>query len=438
MSEMLNIKSTFNEYPSKFWILVGARFIDALGGTMVMPFFALYLTAKFNIGMTQAGVILGLFSVAGMVGSMFGGGLADKFGRRTIVLAGLVISALSSLSFGLVNNLAVFYPLALGVGLFSNMAGPAHGAMVADILPEEKRAEGFGILRVSGNLAWIIGPTLGGFFAVPNNLITVFGSNIGATLATNPYLFLFSMDAVTSVITAIIVYLRIPETKPQVEESDQAAESSMLETFKGYFKVLSDSAYVSFIVTTTLMTLVYLQLYSTFSVYLRDVHAIEPDGYGALMSMNAFMVVLLQFWVTRRVSTRPPLLMMGLGTAFYMVGFTLFGIVSSWNYFAVAMLLVTIGEMIVIPVSQSLVAAFAPEDMRGRYMAIFGLSWGIPQMIGPSAAGLIMDNIDPYLVWYLCGLVSAVALIGFYILHVRTRQRIKTAEAETPPLPSAG
>lgn len=434
---MLNIKSTFNEYPRKFWILVGARFIDAIGATMVMPFFALYLTAKFDIGMTQAGVILGLFSISGMVGSMFGGGLADKFGRRTIVLAGLVFSALSSLSFGLVNNLAAFYPLAIGVGLFSNMAGPAHGAMVADLLSEEKRAEGFGILRVSGNLAWIVGPTLGGFFAVPDNMIMVFGSTVGATLATNPYLFLFSLDAITSAITAFIVYLRIPETRPQVDEIDQAASSSMLETFRGYFKVLSDSAYVSFVVTSTIMTLVYLQLYSTFSVYLRDVHDIAPDGYGALMSMNASIVVILQFWVTRRVSSRPPLLMMGFGTAFYMVGFTIFGFVSSWNFFAMAMLLVTIGEMIVIPVSQSLVAHFAPEDMRGRYMAIFGLSWGVPQMIGPSAAGLIMDNINPYLVWYLCGILSAVAMAGFFILHIKTRQRIKTPETDAKVLPSA-
>ena len=437
MSDMLNIKSTFKEYPSKFWILVGSRFIDGLGGTMVMPFFALYLTAKFGIGMTQAGVILGLFSISGLVGSMFGGGLADKFGRRTIVLAGLVISALSSLSFGLVNNLSAFYPLAIGVGLFSNIAGPAHQAMVADLLPEEKRAEGFGIMRVAGNLSWIIGPTLGGFFAVPDNLMLIFGSTIGATLATNPYLFLFSIDAVTSVITAGIVFAKIPETKPQTDESGVVVEVGMIETFKGYFKVLADSAYISFVFISTLMTLVYLQLYSTFSVYLRDVHQIAPDGYGALMSMNATLVVLLQFWVTRRVSARPPLLMMGLGTAFYMVGFTLFGVVSTWIYFAAAMVLVTIGEMIVIPVSQSLVAQFAPDDMRGRYMAIFGLSWGIPQMIGPSAAGLIMDYIDPYLVWYLCGLLSAVALFGFYILHIRTRRRIQAAESEGATLPSA-
>jgi MFS family permease len=247
---------------------------------------------------------------------------------------------------------------------------------------------------------------------------------------------LFSIDAVTSVITAGIVFAKIPETKPQSDEGDQAVESGMLATFKGYFKVLADSAYISFVLISTLMTLVYLQLYSTFSVYLRDVHAIAPDGYGALMSMNASLVVLLQFWVTRRVSSRPPLLMMGLGTAFYMVGFTLFGIVSTWSYFAVAMVLVTIGEMIVMPVSQALVAHFAPDDMRGRYMAIFGLSWGIPQMIGPAAAGLIMDYIDPYLVWYLCGLLSGIALLGFYILHIRTRNRIQTAETESSPMPS--
>jgi MFS family permease len=159
------INRIYHEFPSKFWIVVLVSFIDRIGGTLLFPFFSLYITQKFNVGMTQAGIILGIFSVFGLVGSMVGGALTDKFGRRRLILFGLVFSALSTLSLGLAKTLAALYPLAVVIGLLSDVAGPANQAMIADLLPEKQRAEGFGILRVAGNMAWIIGPTIGGFVA---------------------------------------------------------------------------------------------------------------------------------------------------------------------------------------------------------------------------------------------------------------------------------
>jgi MFS family permease len=210
----------------------------------------------------------------------------------------------------------------------------------------------------------------------------------------------------------------------------------MATTYKGYFRVLGDRPYAAFLVMAAIMNVVYLQLYSTLSVYLRDVHNIPTQGYGFLMSSNALMVVLLQFWVTRRTKLRPPLLMMALGSALYLIGFTMFGLVSTYFFFLVAMLIVTAGEMIVIPVSQSLVARFAPEEMRGRYMAMFSLSWSIPAAVGPWAAGLIMDNLVPNLVWYLSGVLSSVAVLGFVALHARTRGRLQVAAPEPRPAPA--
>jgi len=102
--------------------------------------------------MTQAGVLIGVFSFSGLLGNLLRGVLADRFGRKVIVLFGLVFSALSSVTMGLVDNLNVFYILAVVVGLLSDVAGPAWQVMVADILPEEKRAEGFSVMRMAGNL----------------------------------------------------------------------------------------------------------------------------------------------------------------------------------------------------------------------------------------------------------------------------------------------
>jgi MFS family permease len=397
------LTSTFREYPNKYWILVIATFIDRLGGTLIGPFFALYITKQFNVGMTEAGVLFAIFSISGLGGNMVGGALADKFGRRGMVLFGLVFSALSSISMGLVKQLSVFYSLAVLVGLLSDVAGPARQAMVADLLPEEKHAEGFGVMRVSANLAWILGPTIGGL------------------LAAKSYLLLFVLDAISSLITAFIVFKLIPETKPTATAVTQS--ETMIETLIGYRQVIADRLYLGFIGASMLMGVVYIQMYNTLSVYLRDVHGIPERGYGLMLSLNAATVVVLQFWITRRTRGRPPMLMMALGTLLYMVGFTMYGIVSTYSLFIFAMIWITFGEMIVVPVGQALVARFAPEEMRGRYMAFYGLAWSIPGAVGPWAAGLVLDNYNPNWVWYIGGILCALSIVGFLALHASTKAR---------------
>jgi MFS family permease len=154
-------------------------------------------------------------------------------------------------------------------------------------------------------------------------------------------------------------------------------------------------------------------------VYLRDNHGINPQGYGFLLTTSAITVILLQIWVSRVIKQRPPFLMMAVGTIFFMVGFSMFGFVYAYVLFALAIVVVTMGEMIVMPTSQALAANFAPADMRGRYMAVYGLVWMIPATIGPGAAGVILDNYNPNLLWYIGGGLCAVSALAFYFLHLR-------------------
>jgi MFS family permease len=396
-----DIRNLYREYRRSFWILVGATFIDRLGGSLLFPFFALYITQKFNVGMTEVGILFGLFSLSSLVGSFLGGALTDRVGRRRMLIFGLLASSFSTLLMGFIDSLRVFYVLALTSGIFTDMAGPAHQAMVADLVPEEKRAEGYGILRVAFNLAVVIGPAIGGL------------------LAARSYQLLFVTDAIVSTIVAGIVYFFMRETKPQTKAG--AVPESVAATFKGYGRVLRDGAFMLFVGACILMGLVYMNMNTTLGVFLRDVYDVEEAGYGILLSINALMVVLLQFPISRRLTTRPPLLMMAAGTALYAVGFAMYGLVSGQAMFILAMVIITFGEMIVSPVAQSLTARFAPDDMRGRYMAIFGISWSIPFMIGPLLAGLILDNLNPNLLWYAAGFVGLLSVLGFLYLHRRAR-----------------
>src|SRR5574339_933693 len=108
---LARLKKIYFEFPRLFWVVVAISFIDRIGGTLLFPFFALYITQKFNVGMTEAGILLGMSSLFGLIGSTVGGALTDRFGRKQLILFGLVFSAISTLTLGMVDRLSAMYPL---------------------------------------------------------------------------------------------------------------------------------------------------------------------------------------------------------------------------------------------------------------------------------------------------------------------------------------
>lgn len=409
-SQKKRLTGVYQEYPRPFWTLVGVTFIDHLGGALLFPFFALYITSKFGVGMTEVGLLFAVFSISSFAGSFLGGALTDRMGRKGMLIFSLVSTSISSVLMGLVNSLSAFFILALVVGLFTETGGPARQAMVADLLPEKKRAQGYGIIRVVFNLSVTIGPAIGGF------------------MASRSYLLLFIADAVFSLVSAFIVWRAMPETKPEAQPG--APQESIGGTFKGYSRVLRDTLFVLFISANVLMVFVYMNMNTTLGVYLRDVHDVIESRYGLILSMNAAMVVLFQFPITRRIEKLPPMMMMALGSALYAVGFAMYGFVSTYTLFLLAMAIITIGEMLAAPVGQALIARFAPEDMRGRYMAIAGFSYGIPYAVGPLLAGLILDNTDPRYLWWAAGFVGMMAVSMFMWLHRKLQAEPKTEKVK--------
>lgn len=413
-----NFKKVYNEFPRLFWVVVLARFIDSLGGTILFPFFSLYVTQKFGVGMMQAGFLLGINSFFALFGSMVGGALADRFGRRNLILFGLILSGLSSLSLGLANSIQMMYPLVVFVGLLVSLANPAHEAVLADILPEAKRQEGYGILRVAFNCAWIFGTALGGF------------------IAARSFFALFVIDAVISCIVAGLLFRLLPETKPKPKEEAGHREASFWETVKGYRSVARDLAFMAFVASGMLALVVYIQQYGSLAVYLRDTHGIDSKGYGVILSITGLEVVVFQFWISRLIRHRPPFLIMMLGAGIFAVGVFMYGIVSGFVMFVIAAIIVCVGEMLYFPTSQVVIARFAPKEMRGRYMAVAGFITSIPNTFGPGTAGYILDNFDQHLLWYIGGLLCLISALGYLALHTRlgSQERFMPSPPEKEPV----
>jgi len=310
-----------------------------------------------------------------------------------------------------IDDLLLFY-IAIGViGIFENIAGPARQAMVADLVPEELRADAYGMFRIVFNLAAAIGPAIGGL------------------MASRSFEMLFLVDVAISLGVAVFVFFLLPETKPE-STADERKESTLTDTFKGYRQVLKDRVYILFIIVSAFSTLMYFNMNSSMSVYLVNHRGISPERFGYILTMNASMVVLLQMLFTRMTAKWRPMVAIMIGNALYVIGFTMYGIFNTYQMFVIAMVIITVGEMIYAPKEQMVVANIAPEHMRGRYMAIGEFSWILPISIGPLGAGLIMDNLDPRYVWFAAGISGTIAILGFLYLHVKAGERFGQAEQE--------
>jgi predicted MFS family arabinose efflux permease len=408
------IAAIYHEYPRPFWTLAAITFFDHIGGFLIFPFFALYLTSKFQVGMAQVGVLFATFSISGFIGQTLGGALTDRFGRKGVIAFGLLASAFSALGMGFAQSFTTFFLLAIFVGILGDIGGPARQAMVADLLPEHQRADGYGIIRVAFNLSAAIGPAIGGF------------------LATRSYLILFISDAVIAVLSMFLIWFLLPESKPAPHPD--APRESMGGTFAGYGQVFLNRMFMLFLGAVFFSVLAYLNMNTTLGVYMRDAHGLAARYYGLLLSMNALMVVTTQFAITRRIEKYPPMLMMALHALLYVVGFGMYGFVNTFALMALAMVIITIGEMIGAPVQQALVASFAPAEMRGRYMAVSGFSWGIAYAVGPYLAGRVLDGPNPAMLWYAAALMALLSTVGFVALqraHAGGRQPAQ-AIPETP------
>ncbi|NMC47380.1 MAG: MFS transporter [Chloroflexi bacterium] len=381
-------------------------FIDNIGGSLLFPFLTLYVTQRFGVSLIDIGWIHVVSTMVNVVGTSVGGALADKFGRKTIGLIGLFGSALITIPLGLTGNWGVFIIFNLLTSFMGHFASPAFQALIADLLPSEKRSQGYSAMYVIGNLAGAIGPMLGGL------------------LATHSFLLLFIVDCILSVGTGIFLIFKMPETQPQETENTQ--KQNLRETFAGYGQVMRDRVFVTLVALIVMTMLVYMNYNTTLSVYLNRLHGITAKQFGYLLTLNAGMIVLFQFTVTRLTAKFKRPVMMFIGTLLYAVGFSMVGFGNTYAHFIIAFAIVTLGELISSPLYQSVAAEFAPIDMRGRYMAFLNISYSFAAAAGPLVAGYVMETSHPQWVWYGGGVLCVIAAFGF----LKTRENPQDVKRE--------
>ncbi len=382
--------------PGSFWLLWSGAFLNRLGN-FVVPFLAIYLTEQRGLGAERVGLMLSLYGVGGVGAAVVGGQLADRVGRRTTMVAALVLSASAMLQLATARGEAHLMLSVLGLGFFGELYRPAMQAMVADLVPEgAPRAAAFGALYWAANAGFALSTVVAG------------------AMARRSFASLFVADAVTTLSFAVLTLWGLPETLPAREPGTNRERLSLAGLRRGLrasvrsaLSPLGDPALVTLLAGQMLLMMVVFQTSSTLPVAMRE-RGIDARTFGLLLSINGVLIVVLQPVLTRWLATWPRRTTLAGGALLTGVGYASHALAHAPLAWALGIVLWTLGEIVVAPRISALVADLAPAARRGSYQGMLSVSYGLAAFAGPLAGGWLLAR-GGSLVWVACGLAGVLA-----------------------------
>ncbi|WP_328342596.1 MDR family MFS transporter [Micromonospora sp. NBC_00421] len=420
-------RETTGGLPRTFWYLWVGTLINRLG-SFVLVFLAIYLTQARGFSAAQAGLVMGLWGVGGAVGTTVGGTLADWWGRRPTLLTAHLGAATMMLALGFARPLWAVAVGALLLGMFAEAARPTFGAMMIDVVPERDRLRAFSLNYWAINLGFACAAVLAGLAAEAG------------------YLLLFVVDAATTLVTALIVFVRVGETRRALTTTARPGPgrgggpvvkgasvqvggppaAGALRTIAG------DRVFLGFVVLNLFGALVFLQHISMLPIAMGDA-GLSPATYGSVIALNGVLIVAGQLFVPRWIRGRSRSHVLALASVVTGIGFGLTALADTAWFFGFTVLIWTLGEMLNSPSNATLIAELSPAELRGRYQGVFSLSWQVAGAVAPVLGGVVREHAGDVTLWLGCvviGLATALA----HLLSGPARER-RATQLRSPAQP---
>ncbi|WP_329553748.1 MDR family MFS transporter [Streptomyces sp. NBC_00696] len=396
-------RETVSGLPREFWWLWTSTLVNRLGA-FVSTFMALYLTLDRGYSATYAGLVASLYGLGGVASSIGAGVLTDRIGRRPTLLIAQSATAASVALLGFVHDPASIAAVACLVGAASNASRPAVQAMMADIVRPEDRVRAFSLNYWAINLGFAISSMAAGFIAEVS------------------YRAGFLLEAGMTAVCAVVVFLRLPESRPTVaaDAGKGAADAVRLGT------VLRDGRFMSVVGLSFLVAVVFQQGSVGLPVAMGEA-GFTPADYGTAIAINGFLIVVLQIPVTRLIEHRDAKRLLVVSSILAGYGFGLTAFAGSVGVFALTVCVWTLGEMINAPTQTGLVVRLSPVQGRGRYQGMYTLSWAVAALVAPLMSGAVIDHLGAAWLWAMCAAVGTVAAVGYGALMRRVPASVPTA-----------
>ncbi len=409
------VRSAIATLPADYWLLWLGTLVNRLGG-FVSPFLALYLTGGRGVSVADAALVVGLFGAGSFAASLVGGELSDRLGRRPVMLLSFLVTPAFVMLVGLVQTLAVIAVSTLLLGFFTDLYRPAVSAAVADVVPAALRTRAYGYLYWVVNVGAAVAPAVGGL------------------MARFSYLPLFIGDAATTLLFGLIVFWRIPESRPDdpVEHSAEGAPPAS-ETVRGragepkhpgrLAAIVRDPLLLSFAGLSLLSAMVYSQAYSTLPIDMGAHHA-GASEYGGAIAVNGIVIVLLGIPASNSSVRWPRLAAMSISAVLFGIGFGLNAVFHLLPFYVLSVAIWTLGEIGSMTVAPGILAEMAPVRLRGLYQGIYTSSWGLAFFLGPALGGWVLQRFGSASLWISCMILSFSVSLGYVALRGPASKRI--------------
>jgi len=379
-------REAYSGLPRAAWMLAAAAFVNS-SGTMVIFFLSLYLTQKLGFSTSFAGGALSLYGLGGIAGSYLGGWLCDKMGATRVQGMSLLLTGGLCISLGFFPSRLPILVLLAAIGLASQALFPANSTAMTLICPPELRPRGFSLQRLANNLGVTIGPVLGGYLALHN------------------YHNLFWVDGLTSIAAAVLIALffrRTPIFAPAYEKHQQRKDSPW-----------KDPLFLFILLLVVSLGVIFVQLLSTYPLYLRRTYGLAENRIGSVLAVNTLMIVFFEMPLIHWLSRFSPGRVVAWGALFFGASFPLLPFGRSFGFAAVCMAVMTVGEMLAMPMLAALISNRAPASSVGRFQGMFSLAFTVAFVIGPLLGTWVYGSWSGETLWMAVGLLAVLLWLGF-------------------------
>jgi MFS family permease len=378
-------------------IILFGNFWTKAASMLSLPFLAIYLSTHTALSAGWIGFVVGCQPFAACMAGFWGGYLSDHFGRQKILLLSLAASSLvyfgffwvAALPFLTLYKIIFFSILNLANGLFASFFPPVSQALISDnCMTVEEKTKFLHARYMAANIGAAIGPVAGAYAGISAGNKAFFLTSILYTLYT------------------LFTYIVIK--KHTVNNTASTHRPGLAESIS---VVLKDKKFSLLILASILFSMAYSQISSNLSLVIEHSFVNGVVFFSWMCALNGISVVVMQpifYFLTKELEPKKTIF---LGNAIFAV--TCFIIV----FFAISklsivlfFLLITIGEVLVVPTQSVLTDLFAPEEKRGLYFGASTLR-NLGNSFGPIIGGLSLQFFGNSAVFILMGLLTVLSAL---------------------------
>jgi len=378
-------RAAFAGLPRRVWILALAAVVNR-SGTMVLPFMSLYLTTRLSFSIVEAGRVLSLYGIGAIAGSWLGGVLSDRVGPVRVQVASLLATGVGFIVLSRLHGHAAISTAMVALSVVQECFRPAMFTAVTRDSEPAVRTRSLALVRLAVNLGMTVGPAAGGILAVRH------------------YGLLFVADAATCWLAAGVLLVAIGvRGGPKAPERAAGAPSA---------SPWRDGPYLGFLGVMVVLGTVFFQISSTMPLYYREHYRLAEDAIGFLLAINTVIIVTVEMVLLRAVEHRDHMALAGLGCLLVCTGFALLPLGSGWGFAAVTVVVWTAGEMLSLPLTNSIASNRAPAVSSGRYMGAYSLAFAVSFVLAPAIGTTVYQGLGPGALWGGIGAVGVALAVA--------------------------